>query len=280
MLDHLLRTLSPCLLLLILPISLACANDRQAAFGPEPGQRSAEQCRTLVYSTNPNYPPYDWATDDKAFEGASIELLNLVTPPGVTLKPMVLPWKRALDLAYEGKIDLLLSLRITPERSRYLVFTTHRAFPNPIVVFVRADRTFPFASWADLKGKRGGISLGDTFGGGFDEYWRRELTIEEAPAMENNFEKLETGRIDYFVTSKYVGEAYTVSHPLQHGIVSLSPPITEMDIHFGFSRSSPCAALVEQMSLRLEELDRQGVPEQLLRKNLRRFQEHAVDAPK
>ncbi|GAB6126050.1 substrate-binding periplasmic protein [Humidesulfovibrio idahonensis] len=240
---------------------------------------AAGQCRELTYSTNPNYPPYDWAVSESAFDGASIELLRMAAPPGVALKPAVLPWPRALELAKTGKIDLLVSLRVTPERSAFLLFTRHRAFPNPIVVFVRKDRAFPFKSWADLKGRRGGVSLGDTFGGGFDEYSRRELSLEESPTMENNFKKLDAGRIDYFITSRYVGEAYAASHRLTHEFVTLSPAISEMDIHFGFSRVSPCAGLVEQMSRRLEELDRKGVPEQLLRKHLRRIQEKTATLP-
>ncbi|HWR03235.1 MAG TPA: ABC transporter substrate-binding protein [Humidesulfovibrio sp.] len=231
----------------------------------------AGQCRELVYAANPNYPPYHWKVSETAYDGASKELLELVVPPGVTLKPTVLPWKRALEWARLGKVDLLLSLRITPERSEYLKFTTHRAFPNPIVVFVRADRTFPLKSWADLKGKKGGISLGDTFGNGFDEYLRRELTIEEAPTMENNFVKLEAGRIDYFVTSQYVGKSYAALNIQRGEFISLTPAISDMDIHFGFSRASPCAALAEQVSRRLKELDRQGVPEQLLDKYLSRI---------
>jgi ABC-type amino acid transport/signal transduction systems, periplasmic component/domain len=262
----------------VLPVLLlACALVSRATFAVA-AEPEAGRCRTLTYSTNPHYPPYDWAVGETDFDGASIDLLRLAVPPGVALKPVVLPWKRALALAREGKIDLLVSLRITPERSEYLRFTRHRAFPNPIVVFVRKDRIFPFKSWADLKGRRGGKSLGDTFGGGFDEYWRRELSLEDSPSMENNFEKLEAGRIDYFVTSKYVGEAYAASHRLPHGVVSLNPPISEMDIHFGFSRASPCAALVEQMDLRLEELDRRGIPEQLLRKHLRRFKARSAPA--
>lgn len=234
--------------------------------------RVAGQCREITYSTNPNYPPYDWAVGN-GFEGASIDLLKMVVPQGVTLKPAVYPWKRALRLAEEGKIDLLVSLRITPERSRYLVFTTHRAFPNPIVVFVRKDQAFAFTSWDELKSRRGGVSLGDTFGGGFDEYWKRELNVDVASNMENNFRKLEAGRIDYFVTGKYVGEAYFAISPPCKALIALDPPVSDQDIHFGFSRLSPCAALVKQVSANLAKLDGQGVPDQLLKKHLHRIQQ-------
>lgn len=273
-----LTTFLPCIFL----AALLCASRPETLRAAKAEAERAlleNQCQAIVYSANPSYPPYHWDDGSGQFDGASIELLQMVAPPGVSLKPIVLPWKRALLLAENGDVDLLVSLRITPERSSYLVFTSNRAFPNPIVVFARKDRTFPFNSWADLKGRRGGISAGDTFGGGFDEYWRADLSIEEAKNMESNFEKLEAGRIDYFVTSKYVGEAYSASHPLKHGIVCLGKPISTQDIHFGFSKRSPCAALVEQMSSKLQELDRKGVPEQLLKKHLRRIQERAVTPP-
>lgn len=264
-------------LLAVLPGPRAALAAAQAE-GPANGLADG-RCQTLVYSTNPNYPPYDWAVDDTRFEGASIELLKMAAPPGVRLKPVVYPWKRALELARMGEIDLLVSLRITPERSAFLAFTTHRAFPNPIVVFVPRERCFRFNTWADLKSKLGGISMGDTFGGGFDQYLRKELHFEEAQGMEQNFQKLAAGRIDYFVTSKYVGEAYAATHAQKHNFVALSPPISEQDIYFGFSKASPCAGLLEQMSQRLKELDRKGVPEKLLKRYLHRLEERTVELP-
>lgn len=241
-----------------------------AAYGAE--KLSTGTCDTIVYSTNPQYPPYDWGVGGDHFDGASIELLALVAPPGITLKPLLLPWKRSMSLAAEGKIDLLLSLRITPERSEYLTFTSHRAFPNPIVVFVRKNGSFPYKEWRDLIGKRGGRSLGDTFGGGFDEYWRKELMMEDAPSMVENFKKLDEGRIDYFVTSRYLGEAYISSQKFKNQIVALSPAISSMDIHFGFSKKSPCTQQIDSVSRRLAEVDRKGVSEKLLKKYLQRFQ--------
>lgn len=229
------------------------------------------RCPELTYATNPAYPPYDWALSGEAYEGASIELLAMILPPGVKAKPVVYPWKRSLLLAERGEIDLLLSLRITPERLRYLVFTTSPAFPNPIVLFVREDRRFPFTSWDALKGRTGGVSMGDTFGGGFDEFWQAHLLMEEAPTLHQNFRKLELGRIDYFVTGRYAGLAELGSHHFEHPIVELAPPITDAEIHFAFSRSSPCRCLLDYMSGRLHELDQQGVPDALLRKHLRLY---------
>lgn len=223
---------------------------------------------TLVYSTNPQYPPYDWAIGDEAFAGASIDLLPLVLPPGTKTSPLVVPWKRAQEMAKYGGVDLLLSLRITPERSTYLDFTTHRAFPNPIVIFTRADTGLTLETWENLKGHLGGVSAGDTFGGGFDEYWRANLRVEEAPTVIENFKKLDAGRIDWFVTGLYLGQAYLATHPTTNPIRVLSPPISNGDIHLGFSKASPWKDLLPEVSRRLEELDREGTLVRLLQENL------------
>lgn len=225
----------------------------------------------VTYSTNPGYPPYHWAVSASAFDGASIELLELIRPAGVTFKALVYPWKRALALAADGQIDMLLSLRKTPEREEFLNFVPHRAFANPIAVFVREDRRFRFGNWNTLQGRQGGYSAGDTFGGGFDEYWRLNLTMEGAPSMENNFRKLLLGRIDYFVTGYYTGMTYVQSHPDAGVISALQPMISDQPIHFAFSKKSAHLGLMAEINRKLEELDRKGVPDALLKKHLERF---------
>lgn len=243
---------------------LACA-------APAPGAEAA-RCRELVVSANPAYPPYHWE-ENGVLVGASLDLLKQALPAGVTARFVVYPWKRVLENARRGEIDLILSLRATPEREEYLVFTRAEAFSNPIVVFTRRDRVFALKDWAALKGRTGGMSSGDMFGCGFDEYWRRELTMDDAGDMERNFRKLDQGRIDYFVTGKYVGLAYAATNPYAAGVVVLEPPLCNEGIRFGFSKAGRCAGLVDAVNRRLEELGRQGVPERLLRQHLERLRQ-------
>ncbi|MDP5239072.1 transporter substrate-binding domain-containing protein [Uliginosibacterium sp. 31-16] len=239
-------------------------------------QAQADPPVIITYSTNPTYPPYHWAVGDAAFDGASIELLEMVRPANVRFQPLVYPWKRVLGMAALGQIDMLVSLRITPERQQFLRFTEHRSFPNPIAVFVRSDKAFVFTSWDTLQGRTGGYSAGDTFGAGFDDYWRQSLKMDEAPTMENNFAKLALGRIDYFVTSYYLGQAYLQSHSDKAGIIALTPMISTQDIHFAFSKKFPHQSVINEIDKRLAELNRRGVPEALLKKHLERFSRNPV----
>ncbi|GAB3257204.1 transporter substrate-binding domain-containing protein [Chitinimonas naiadis] len=230
-------------------------------------------CDKLVYATNPKYPPYGWAEDEVRYQGAAVALLKLVAPANVTLQPAFYPWKRALSMAESGEIDLLLALRITPDRQRYLSFTRSRAFHNPIVVFVAANSPIRTAEWPGLAAYRGAVSAGDFFGSGFDEYLKTSLKVEVAPTMVENFKKLRAGRVDYFVTGEQLGRAYlrNTEGALSGSIVALKPAISDGDIHFGFSKKSACLGLLEAMDEKLEQLDRKGVPAKLLDEAMEQF---------
>ncbi|MBN2659621.1 MAG: transporter substrate-binding domain-containing protein [Spirochaetales bacterium] len=222
--------------------------------------------KTLVYSTNPLYPPYDWAVDEYTFDGAAVELLEKIIPPGVILKPAVFPWKRAMLLAEEGEIDLLMPLRITPERSEYLNFLPNSAFHNPIVIFKLKSRDISVTEFSDLKPYVGGVSRGDTFGGGFDEYWRSELTMKVVDTMAQNFMILDLGRIDYFVTGYYTGMTYLKKNNLDTRIEAMDFKISDVYIHFGFSKMYKDKAVMDYINDRLGELNETGEPDSLLMK--------------
>ena len=227
--------------------------------------------QTISYCTNPFYPPYDWAVGPNAYDGAGPALLSMLLPHGYTLRPETLPWKRAQSMAAAGDVDLLLCIRITPERSAYLDFTSVPVFRNPIVVFVRKDRPVRFDSWADLKGYLGGVSVGDKFGGGFDEYLKKELKYEEAPSMIENFRKLADGRIDYFVSGYFMGMSWIRTDPAGRNIMALTPPISDEGIYIGVSKKSPRRAVLGVLDEALKSLDERGVPDKLLEEYLNRY---------
>lgn len=240
------------------------------------GQARAEAtCSRLVFATNPNYPPFSWVQDKARYRGASVALLQKISLPGVTMEAVIYPWNRAQAMARAGLIDLLLSLRITPEREQYLAFTRSPAFPNPIVVFAAEDGPLKTADWKLLEKYRGGVSLGDSFGGGFDAYMKEHLRVEVAETMTENFKKLRVQRIDYFVSGEYLGRAYLRSTEGQgeRRVIALSPPVSREYIHFAMSRKSPCLKLLPLIDEKLRELMRQGVPARLLEEALNAYPE-------
>lgn len=230
-----------------------------------------QDCRTITYATNSHYPPFGWEDRHGAYAGAAIALLKMTVPEKIALQPIMVPWKRAQAMAALGTIDLLLAIRETPQRKEDLVFTEHRAFPNPIAVFTRSDSDLQYRDWNDLKGRVGGISAGDSFGSGFDEFLKKELTIETAPTVENNFGKLEKKRIDYFISSRYFGRAFLTNNAKETRIKVHQVPVTDGNIAFAFSKKSPCAPLVAAFSHRFEVLDERGILTSLIEDALVEF---------
>lgn len=233
------------------------------------GSTHAAECTSLVFSANPHYPPFHWEEQGRLV-GASIELTERIFKElGVTAEARYLgPWNRVLRAAEEGQIDLVAALKISPEREAFLTFTAARFAPNPMAVFVRADRRFSYTGWEDLVGRVGLVARGDRFGEGFDEFLRERLRAITSHSMEDGFASLERQRAEYFVTSYFAGRAYLAGKGLSAVMIPLSPAINEGSVHHGFSRRSSCVKHIEPFSERLRAYEADGTTERLLAKYL------------
>lgn len=80
---------------------------------------------------------------------------------------------------------------------RRLAFSEEPLVADPVVLFVRRDRQFPFAQWSDLAGKTVGLLLGDSFDERFDRFAEARLKVERVSSSEQNVRKLMLGRIDF-----------------------------------------------------------------------------------
>ncbi|MBA5686788.1 substrate-binding periplasmic protein [Rugamonas apoptosis] len=212
-------------------------------------------CPKVVVSADPDYPPLHWY-DGKELRGPSIELAthilaDLKIPYEVRY---VGPWKRVLANAAIGKIDLVATLKIQPERERYLDFVRTPAFPNPVAVFVPRERAFVFNTWQDLASHKGGIALGNTFGQEFSEFAAAHLRLEESGTADSNFRKLGLGRIDYFVVGLFAGEAWLARHGRSAQIVAIRPFLADDKNYYAFSKYSPCTRYLDAFEARLKEL--------------------------
>ncbi len=232
----------------------------------------AEECLQVVMSAHPDYPPYHWR-EGRHIVGASIELTSkILVDLGIPYStPYIGPWKRVLNVAKQGKLDMVLALKKTKERQEYLDFTSAPAFRNPFAIFVLRDRKFTYRHWQDLVGRKGGKNAGDRYGNAFDLYAKQHLTLDESYSAERNFQKLIYGRIDYFIHGRYVGLAHLAADDPGHRIEVLDTNINEGFIHSAFTKNSPCRYLLPEISQRYTELLANGEAEKILQKNVERW---------
>jgi len=228
-----------------------------------------KECKKVVISADSDYAPLQWY-DGKNLTGASIEIAtSALTAMGVPYEVRYVgPFHRVLKSAQEGEIDMISSLKDTPERREYLIYTNVALFPNPIAVFVARGRSFSYTGWNDLIGKKGGITLGNQFGNGFDEFLRAHLQVEAEQKAYMNFKKLELHRIDYLITGYYSGLAFLAASGQNDMFVALKPYVSESDNFIAMAKSSPCIKHLKALNLQLDTMRREGKLKLILDKHM------------
>jgi len=238
---------------------------------------SAAGCKRVVISADPAYPPLHWY-DGATLRGASIDITTEV------LRRMHVPYevrylgplKRVMAAAKAGEIDMLVTLKITPDRLAFLSYTSTPAFANPIAAFVLSKHEFKYSGPADLAGKAGGIAAGNRLGGEDGQRLMGLLKLEEALDAESNFRKLERGRIDYFVTGLYTGLT-TISNRTNAASFSVLKPYLQETFNYPtFVKSSPCLALLPEFDRQLALLNRTGAGAKFIELNMSIWRETAA----
>lgn len=234
-----------------------------AAFSQE------KECKKIVISGDSDYPPLQWY-DGKQLTGASIEIATTALKTlGVPYEVRYVgPFHRVLKSAQVGEIDMISSLKDTPERRDYLVYTSVALFSNPIAVFVAKDKKFRYSGWSDLIGKKGGVTLGNQFGNGFDEFLQKNLQVEAEQKTHMNFKKLELRRLDYLISGYYSGLAYLATSGQSDKFVALKPYVSDSDNFIAMTKSSPCVKHLKGLNVQLESMRREGKLKSILDKHI------------
>lgn len=229
------------------------------------GAADAARCNKVVLSAHPDQPPLHWRHADRMV-GAGVELA------GQVLDELGVAWEArpfgsfpaVLKAAQRGRLDMVLSLTITPERSEYLEFSEAPAFANPVALFVPRSSALKFDTWQDLVGKRGARTAGEPLGGGFDEFAWQNLRLTPSDSLDDLFGRLLAGRVDYVVANLHSGQAHLLAKGLESGVRALPNLVHNGTLHHGFVKRSPCRTLASRFNARLKELQAAGESQALL----------------
>lgn len=234
-------------------------------------------CQKVVVSGDPEFPPYSWY-DGKTLRGAGFDLVvkaleSIGLPYEIRHEG---PFLRMLNAAKTGRIDIVAELKDTPERREYLSFAPTPIFSNPSAVFVRRDSRLQYREWADLIRLRGGYTLGNKLGGGFDEYLETRLNAEKGPGIRENFLKLAAGRIDYFVSPYYPALNFLIAEKLESDFTALRPYVAEVDNFVGWARTSPCLHRLQEFDAAMAKLVKNGEATRLIQFSINAWRNNPV----
>jgi polar amino acid transport system substrate-binding protein len=212
-------------------------------------------------------PP--WKTQDgKAYRGAYTAIVReLARRAGVRLEIANCPLKRCLFMLEQGRADIVIGLKETPERQRYLHFlrTPYRDHSADKVFYVQKQKGTPIRSYADLAGLRIGVKLGAEYFERFDH----DSTLAKAAVrdMEANFRKLALGRLDAVLIPEDQGEALVAQLGLQAQVAKA--PYREADPSprsVAITKRSPHAAHIEVFEQAMADMARDGTLAALFRR--------------
>lgn len=164
-------------------------------------QQWLEQHPVVRVGVDNDFAPYEWIDENGDYVGLAAEYIKLLEKElGVRFDIISdKPWHEIMDMAKQGKLDLLSCLNMTAERDEFLDFTAPYV-SNPIVI-VNADRHGYIGSLDKLDGKTVAIEK---------NYFTHEMLQSDYPDInllpvdntEQALEKVAAGEAD-----AYVGDA-------------------------------------------------------------------------
>lgn len=234
-------------------------------------------CTHMRVGADPAYPPLHWY-DGHQMQGASVDIARRVLDElHIPYEVRYLgPFTRIMKLAERGELDMVATLKKTPEREQFLLFPKTAALSNPVAVFQARDRAFSFQSRQDLVGHRGGITRGNRFGGDVDDFIRASLEIEEADTPESNFNKLKVGRIDYFLTGYFVGMAFLLKRSDEASFVVPSSYLADTPNYLALTLKGACADRLDAIEAKLAQLKKSGALDEIIKANLARWRSSSL----
>jgi polar amino acid transport system substrate-binding protein len=219
---------------------------------------SAQAARPLVFAFDEMLPMK--TVENGSFGGAYTEIVReLARRTRLQLEIKTCPLKRCLFMLEQGEADIIIGLRETPERARYLRFlrTPYRDHSSDRVFYVQKGHGVVIRDYPDLLPLRIGVKLGAAYFERFDS--DQQLQKDAVKDMEINFRKLSLGRLDAVFIPEDQGEALLAHLRLGELIEKADYRITDATARFiALSRKSPLLAQAESFERAMKDMVRDG----------------------
>jgi polar amino acid transport system substrate-binding protein len=247
--------------------ALACV----ALLAPTAGGRAAATCDSLILTGHPSYPPVSWATDGGAtLEGAGIEIVSkLASASQVPLQ--VLDggsWSGAQEAVKAGKADAIVGLYRTQARLPSFTYVEPPIAQDPSAVLVRTGETFSYKNWNSLIGKKGVVSLGESFGHDFDTFAASKLHVTTVRGNKAVYAALLAKQADYALMGYYAAE----SEMPKDKVVFATQNFATEGLYIAFSKTTPCASLAPAFSKGLTAMIADGTVKRLFAEALAKYE--------
>ena len=205
---------------------------------------AAGTCTKIVSTGHPQYPTIAFKQGDNIV-GAAPTLVEAIAK-GLQI-PLELKfmgtWADAQAAVRDGKADMIVGIYFNDERAQYLDFVQPAFIFDPVVAFVAKGKKFAYKGQDDLIGKKGATNQGESYGTEFDAFIKNKLTVARTDGVDDAFNDLMSGKIDYVIAGYYPGSAEAARMGLEDKVEALDPGLLSAEMFVAFSKKSPCASL-------------------------------------
>ena len=219
---------------------------------------------TVVISGKPEYSPISWNAENQLTglayptmkeiikqinQQKNLNLTLEITPP--------LPWKRAVIMAEQGHIDMLVGIRKTPNRAKHLTFISPPLIESAQNIFTLKDSHI--LSREDLVGKTGGIRAGIDLPPVLAMFAKKQnLVFEKVQSTNQNLQKLKLKRLDYVIAPMLPTIHYMREKEIDINLEITPQPLFISKERIAISKKSNCLKYIDQISTQLKALHRNG----------------------
>ena len=230
----------------------------------------AADCESIVVSGNPDYPPLTWREGEEIV-GAGVELFKLAAKSaGAQVKSeFVGPWARVQHQARRGRVDVIVGLYKTEERKEYLNFIEPAYLQDPVVLFVRKGKAFPFAGLADLAKLWGATPEGNSQGAEFDAFARNSALMKYPKTVDEGFQLVLYDRVDYLAHGLYPGLAVAESLGAREHVEALPRYLGAEGMYVAFSKASACLKYFDAIRDAYARLCAEGAADRSMEESLK-----------
>jgi len=237
---------------------------------------AADQCKHMVVSGNPEYPPYLWRDpeDDTHLIGASADLMQMVAKElGITIEVRYVgPWARVQEETKLGHVDMIAGAFFTLPRLDYMDYMYPPFRETRTVIWTRKDSKLNYTKWKDLVGLQGVTVIDNSFGEDFDKYAKNSLKISTVPSLEQALQMLDLNRVGYLIYEEDPGLAYAAKMNVQT-LKTAATPVTNENLYLTISHKSACNSgeMRGMLSKIMYNLQKQNVMKDLVDVNIQKW---------
>ena len=221
----------------------------------------------IKISTDPWEP---WVLGDEGGPpsgGLAVELSKeLFRRIGLEIEINIYPYQRCISQMKNGERDVLLMVKKTKEREKYMLFSNVAA-SDPQLVYYSTDRfkDFNWKTWKDFKAYSIGGVRGFNYGDFNSAVQKLDLHVEWVSSDAQNISKLLAGRVDFILLSQSTTNYFLTKNPqYRHKLKAASKPVADAQFHISLSKKGRAVKYLNQINKVLDQMKIDGSLDRIL----------------